>query len=57
MVEEAAEIMEPHVLAALPATTARLIMIGDHLQLRPKVNSRHLQVGPPARTLPLEQLL
>ena len=48
MVEEAAEIMEPHVLAALPRTAERLIMIGDHLQLRPKVNAMHLQVRTPA---------
>jgi superfamily I DNA and/or RNA helicase len=44
MVEEAAEIVEPHVLASLPPTAERLIMIGDHQQLRPKVQSYNLQV-------------
>eukprot|EP00892_Ulva_mutabilis_P006560 jgi/Ulvmu1/4276/UM197_0003.1 len=44
LVEEAAEIVEAHVIAALPATARRLIMIGDHKQLRPKVNQYGLQV-------------
>lgn len=44
LVEEAAEIVEAHVVAALPATAQRLIMIGDHQQLRPKVNNYDLQV-------------
>lgn len=44
LVEEAAEIVEAHVIAALPATAQRLIMIGDHKQLRPKVNQYGLQV-------------
>ena len=43
LVEEAAEIVEPHVIAALPPTAKQLIMIGDHQQLRPKVNSYSLQ--------------
>ena len=44
ILEEAAEILEAHVLAALPASATRLIQIGDHMQLRGKVNSYHLQV-------------
>eukprot|EP00892_Ulva_mutabilis_P000792 jgi/Ulvmu1/10713/UM067_0040.1 len=44
LVEEAAEIVEAHVIAALPGTAQRLIMIGDHKQLRPKVNQNDLQV-------------
>lgn len=46
LVEEAAEIVELHVLAAMPATAQRLVMIGDHQQLRPKVNSYDLQARP-----------
>ncbi|KAI1273974.1 P-loop containing nucleoside triphosphate hydrolase protein [Xylaria sp. FL0933] len=38
LVEEAGEILESHILTALGPTTKQLIMIGDHKQLRPKVN-------------------
>lgn len=38
LVEEAGEILESHILAALGPDTKQLIMIGDHKQLRPKVN-------------------
>ena len=44
LVEEAAEIVEAHVVATLPSSATRLIMIGDHQQLRPKVNQYDLQV-------------
>lgn len=40
MVEEAGEVLEAHLLASLSAQTQQLIMIGDHLQLRPKVEVR-----------------
>ncbi|KAG0374708.1 hypothetical protein BGX24_010063 [Mortierella sp. AD032] len=33
--EEANEVLEPHILAALLPCTQQLILIGDHLQLRP----------------------
>ncbi|CAM9213606.1 unnamed protein product [Ectocarpus sp. 6 AP-2014] len=36
VVEEAAEVMEAHILAVLTQSTQHLILIGDHLQLRPK---------------------
>ncbi|MEW5300661.1 MAG: hypothetical protein WDW36_003575 [Sanguina aurantia] len=36
MVEEAAEILEAHILTSLSAYTQHLIMIGDHKQLRPQ---------------------
>eukprot|EP00904_Undaria_pinnatifida_P008335 jgi/Undpi1/4631/HiC_scaffold_18.g07985.m1 len=36
VIEEAAEVLESHVLAALTQETQHLILIGDHLQLRPK---------------------
>jgi len=37
LVEEAGEILEPHVLSAIYNKCQALVMIGDHLQLRPKV--------------------
>lgn len=39
LVEEAGEILESHVLAALTSTTKQVVLIGDHKQLRPKVNN------------------
>ena len=39
LVEEAGEILEPHILSSIYAKCESLIMIGDHLQLRPKVAS------------------
>ena len=44
IVEEAGEILESHILSALSAETKRLILIGDHKQLRPKVNNYALTV-------------
>jgi len=44
LVEEAGEILESHVLTALTPTTKQLILIGDHKQLRPKVNNYSLTV-------------
>ncbi|XP_064468066.1 NFX1-type zinc finger-containing protein 1-like [Ornithodoros turicata] len=35
VVEEAAEVLEAHVVTSLAATTQHLILIGDHKQLRP----------------------
>lgn len=37
VIEEAAELLEAHIVATLPKSVRHLIMIGDHLQLRPKV--------------------
>uniref|UniRef100_A0A0G4F2Y8 DNA2/NAM7 helicase helicase domain-containing protein n=1 Tax=Chromera velia CCMP2878 TaxID=1169474 RepID=A0A0G4F2Y8_9ALVE len=42
IVEEAAEISEPALRAALPPSVKHLILIGDHEQLRPPVNSYDL---------------
>ncbi|ORZ31719.1 hypothetical protein BCR44DRAFT_1463653 [Catenaria anguillulae PL171] len=42
--EEAGEILEAHVLAALHPGVQQLIMIGDHKQLRPKTNDFRLDV-------------
>ncbi|SMR53285.1 unnamed protein product [Zymoseptoria tritici ST99CH_3D1] len=44
LVEEAGEILESHVLTAMTPDTKQLILIGDHKQLRPKVNNYSLTV-------------
>jgi hypothetical protein len=44
LVEEAGEILESHVLTAMTPSTKQLILIGDHQQLRPKVNNYALTV-------------
>ena len=42
VVEEAAEVLESHVISCLTAATQQLILIGDHKQLRPNPNEYHL---------------
>ncbi|KAK6193303.1 hypothetical protein LQW54_012604 [Pestalotiopsis sp. IQ-011] len=44
IVEEAAEIREAHILTALAPSVKQLITIGDHKQLRPKVDNYALTV-------------
>ncbi len=44
LVEEAGEILESHVLTALSSNTKHLVLIGDHQQLRPKVNNYALTI-------------
>ncbi|KAG2072160.1 hypothetical protein BDR04DRAFT_1097127 [Suillus decipiens] len=44
LVEEAGEILESHVLTAMGQNTSQMILIGDHKQLRPKVNNYKLTV-------------
>ncbi|KIM42882.1 hypothetical protein M413DRAFT_26853 [Hebeloma cylindrosporum] len=44
LVEEAGEILECHVITALGHSAKQLILIGDHKQLRPKVNNYNLTV-------------
>ncbi|KAF8065345.1 P-loop containing nucleoside triphosphate hydrolase protein [Lyophyllum atratum] len=44
LVEEAGEILESHVVTALGRGAKQLILIGDHKQLRPKVNYYNLTV-------------
>ncbi|KAM3565705.1 hypothetical protein MY1884_000014 [Beauveria asiatica] len=44
LVEEAGEILEAHILAALSPSTKGLILIGDHKQLRPKCKNYSLSV-------------
>ena len=42
--EEAGEILESHVLTAMGPETKQLVLIGDHQQLRPKINNYALSV-------------
>lgn len=42
LVEEAGEVLEAHILSSLNSGTKNLILIGDHKQLRPKVESYEL---------------
>lgn len=44
IVEEAGEIQESHILTALTPSVNQLIQIGDHKQLRPKINNYKLTV-------------
>ncbi|KAF3228249.1 hypothetical protein TWF106_007498 [Orbilia oligospora] len=44
LVEEAGEILESHILTAMTPNTKQLVLIGDHKQLRPKVNNHALTV-------------
>ncbi|KAF2713834.1 P-loop containing nucleoside triphosphate hydrolase protein [Pleomassaria siparia CBS 279.74] len=44
LVEEAGEILEAHVLTAMTPKTKQLVLIGDHKQLRPKVNKWSLTI-------------
>jgi hypothetical protein len=45
VVEEAGEILECHILAALAPTVKQLILIGDHKQLPPKINNYALSIA------------
>ncbi|CAB3384845.1 Hypothetical predicted protein [Cloeon dipterum] len=42
IVEEAAQILEPHVVASLSSKIKQMILIGDHQQLRPTINAHAL---------------
>lgn len=44
ILEEAGEILESHVLTAMGSETKQLVLIGDHQQLRPKINNYGLSV-------------
>jgi hypothetical protein len=44
IIEEAAEILEPQVLAVVSPSVQHLIMIGDHKQLRPPVETHELRI-------------
>ena len=42
IVEEAAEVIEAHILAAIPSSLQQLVLIGDHKQLRPHTAAHFL---------------
>lgn len=44
LVEEAGEVLEAHVITSLVESVEHLVLIGDHQQLRPKVECYDLQV-------------
>lgn len=44
VVEEAGEILEAHILTSLAPSVSQLVLIGDHKQLRPKINNYELSV-------------
>ncbi|KAL2131440.1 hypothetical protein VTI74DRAFT_5109 [Chaetomium olivicolor] len=44
LIEEAGEIPESHVLTALTSKVTQVVLIGDHKQLRPKINNYALSV-------------
>ncbi|OKL58227.1 hypothetical protein UA08_06552 [Talaromyces atroroseus] len=44
LLEEAGEILESHVLTSLVPETKQMVLIGDHLQLRPKINNFSLTI-------------
>ena len=45
LVEEAAEILEPCLISAISRSTQHLILIGDHKQLRPNVDTHILRLN------------
>ena len=42
VVEESGEILEPQLMAVLSPSVDHLILVGDHKQLRPSINSYEL---------------
>ena len=44
IIEEAAEVLESHILSLLTKNTEQLILIGDHKQLRPKPYNYELEI-------------
>ena len=44
IVEEAAEVLEAHIVTSMPETTEHLILIGDHQQLKPSPTVYELAV-------------
>ncbi|KAL8365909.1 hypothetical protein RB595_004608 [Gaeumannomyces hyphopodioides] len=49
--EEAAEVLEPHLISALMPGVEHLIQIGDHQQLRPQIACRDLSMEAPSGEL------
>ena len=44
VVEEAAAVLESHIVASFSRSTKHVILIGDHVQLRPKVNEYNIAI-------------
>ena len=42
LLEEAGLVLEAHTITAIPQTCEHLIMIGDHMQLKPTISTHHL---------------
>ena len=42
LIEEAGQVLESHVVTALPPNCKQLILIGDHQQLRPSITTYHM---------------
>ena len=57
IVEEAAEVLEPSLMALLGPSVRHLIQIGDHFQLPPKVEHHDLQVNHFFGTSMMERLI
>ena len=54
VVEEAGEVLEAHLLTAMLPSLEHAILIGDHQQLRPKVQNYELSVDNPASQIALD---
>lgn len=54
VVEEAGEVLEAHLLTAMLPSVEHAILIGDHQQLRPKVNNYDLSIDNPCSRITLD---
>lgn len=54
VVEEAGEVLEAHLLTAMLPSVEHTILIGDHQQLRPKVNNYDLSIDNPCSKITLD---
>jgi superfamily I DNA and/or RNA helicase len=59
LVEEAGQVLEPHVLGSLVPSVEHLILIGDPLQLRPTLNNYGLLllIGCPRTSVDLSSIV
>ena len=57
VVEEAAEVLEGHLVAALPLSAKHLVLLGDHLQLRPVLANSSMQRKHPDANMSLFERL
>lgn len=54
VVEEAGEVLEAHLLTAMLPSIQHAVLIGDHQQLRPKVNNYDLSIDNPCSKITLD---